>query len=171
MEWLGNVSKWQESTETYCEALRLYRQEFEAVLRAVKHQMSGNSSTTTLGEDRLLSKFHFSYQCGAIIYRQSTLIEPLIGALGSPLSLCRLPGISYLSRYYFIVDFRSMKNSMMPGAGSMMPKPTAFLFDLGASSYLSGSGGASQTVLIEAYQRRGIVFDRILLWEANTIDP
>eukprot|EP00877_Chromochloris_zofingiensis_P006437 jgi/Chrzof1/2046/UNPLg00703.t1 len=48
---------------------------------------------------------------------------------------------------------------------------TKFYFDLGASTYKSGAGGTSQQWFIQEYSKRGIDFDRILLWEADRKDP
>ena len=47
----------------------------------------------------------------------------------------------------------------------------AFLFDLGASTYTAGAGGASMSWFIQNYARRGIVFDRVLAWEATLHEP
>lgn len=44
--------------------------------------------------------------------------------------------------------------------------PMSFYFDLGASTYRSGFGGASMSWFVDEYDRRGITFDRILAWEA-----
>jgi hypothetical protein len=43
----------------------------------------------------------------------------------------------------------------------------AFLFDLGASTYVEGAGGASQSWFVDQFSSRGINFDRILAWEAK----
>jgi hypothetical protein len=176
LEWLGNVSVWQDTKQSYCQAVQLYKVEFDSVLKAVKVYMSGSGWSTTWGQDRLLSKFQFSYQCGSKIVRQATFIEPLAGALRNPLALCGFGGdyagdrALLISRDYIIMDSNtSLRNAMMPGPSSTKPK--AFLFDLGASTFLTGWGGASQKVMIESYQQRGIVFNHILLWEANKVDP
>ena len=41
---------------------------------------------------------------------------------------------------------------------------------LGASLYTSGLGGASQKWFVQAYEARGIVFDRIFAWEPYPFD-
>ena len=46
------------------------------------------------------------------------------------------------------------------------PTRRRFLFDLGASTFRAGTGGASQQWFVETYAAHGIVFDRILAWEA-----
>lgn len=45
-----------------------------------------------------------------------------------------------------------------------------YLFDLGASLYTSGEGGASQQWFVDVYRERGIEFDRILAWENKIHD-
>jgi hypothetical protein len=174
IEWVGNVSIWEDNKKSFCDAVQLYKNELEDVLRAVKVSMSNVSWTARWGQERLLSRFELSYQCGHRIVRQATLIEPLVAALRHPLALCGFGGDKdrelLISRDYILMDSNSsLKNEMMPGA--TISKPKAFLFDLGASTFLTGWGGASQKVMIESYHRRGIVFDHILLWEANKIDP
>ena len=54
---------------------------------------------------------------------------------------------------------------------SRQPSRRAFLFDLGASTYTAGAGGASMSWFITSYERRGIVFDRVLAWEAKLHPP
>ncbi len=51
--------------------------------------------------------------------------------------------------------------------------PTAYkwLFDVGASTYNKGAGGASQSWFVDTYRKHGIEFDRIIGWEAKQIDP
>jgi hypothetical protein len=46
-----------------------------------------------------------------------------------------------------------------------------YLFDLGASLYDRGAGGASQKWFVEEYRSRGIEFDRILCWEGTQATP
>ena len=43
----------------------------------------------------------------------------------------------------------------------------ALFFDLGASLYHTGNGGASMSWFVNAYRARGITFDRIFAWEAK----
>lgn len=51
------------------------------------------------------------------------------------------------------------------------PSRRSFFFDLGASTYSAGMGGASQQWFVDGYTRRGIKFDRILAWEATLMFP
>ena len=47
------------------------------------------------------------------------------------------------------------------------PPRRAFFFDVGASIYNTGAGGASQSWFVETYRRGGVEFDRIFAWEAR----
>lgn len=46
-----------------------------------------------------------------------------------------------------------------------------FLFDLGASTYNTGRGGASQDWFIMQYGNHGVHFDRVFAWEAHRNAP
>ena len=54
-------------------------------------------------------------------------------------------------------------------AAHVFPAPPrrAFFFDVGASIYNTGAGGASQSWFVETYRRGGVEFDRIFAWEAR----
>ncbi|XP_055339268.1 uncharacterized protein LOC129588879 [Paramacrobiotus metropolitanus] len=47
----------------------------------------------------------------------------------------------------------------------------AYYFDLGASTYDTGPGGASQKWIVDQYKLRGVDFHRIFAWEAKPYDP
>mmetsp|Transcript_28668 Transcript_28668/g.92467 ORF Transcript_28668/g.92467 Transcript_28668/m.92467 type:complete len:189 (-) Transcript_28668:1212-1778(-) len=47
----------------------------------------------------------------------------------------------------------------------------SFLFDIGASLYYSGAGGASQSWFVEEYRNVGIIFDQIYSWELTVHHP
>jgi hypothetical protein len=49
--------------------------------------------------------------------------------------------------------------------------PRSFYFDLGASTYTAGYGGASQSWFVETYASRGIQWDGIYGWEARAQPP
>ena len=45
---------------------------------------------------------------------------------------------------------------------------SAFFFDLGASLYDKGAGGASTKWFVDQYRARGIDFDRLYAWESTS---
>ena len=51
------------------------------------------------------------------------------------------------------------------------PPRRAYFFDLGASLYSQGTGGASQAYFLQTYKALGVRFDRILCWEAYAMEP
>ena len=99
-------------------------------------------------------------------------IEPLAGfAHRHPKYHCFNNAAKYrVNKAYIINPFRAELSPLMDCRGAVR-SPRAFLFDLGASLYRSGFGGASQSWFVESYAARGILFDRILSWEAAPHSP
>lgn len=94
-------------------------------------------------------------------------IEPLVGFLRNPYTHCFPAGRG--SHRMLQRD----KNYLIPAwRGDVWPRdPTsALLFDLGASLYNKGAGGASTSWFVDEYRARGIRFDRIFAWEAEPHD-
>lgn len=92
-------------------------------------------------------------------------IEPLVGFLRHPQAHCHefpsaTPWVRNIQRKdYLIPAWRSEV--------SYQGKASAIFFDLGASLYRTGQGGASMSWFVEEYEARGIQFDRIFAWEAT----
>jgi hypothetical protein len=85
-------------------------------------------------------------------------IEPFAG-IGRHPETCR--DSSYvLSKEYLLTQRRTLP-----------PHRRALFFDLGASLWNSGGGGASQSWLYDVYRRRGLQFDDIYAWEVTKMDP
>eukprot|EP00877_Chromochloris_zofingiensis_P014514 jgi/Chrzof1/9316/UNPLg00285.t1 len=97
-------------------------------------------------------------------------IEPLSHALRHPLALCGAGSAELLNRDFILLESARDVHHQVEHYQSHEHGKN-FYFDLGASTYKSGAGGSSQQWLIEAYSRRGIEFDRILMWEAKRTDP
>jgi hypothetical protein len=98
-------------------------------------------------------------------------IEPLVGALRHPYFYCFPDKTGDETNSNFLLN----KNYMLP----IMPfeifpsirQNKAILFDLGASTYLAGAGGASQSWFVDTYSSLNVDFDRVYAWEAATIPP
>lgn len=95
-------------------------------------------------------------------------IEPLYALLRHPRFYC-------LENRNVRGAYRDSKDYMLTmwhaeAAPALAPPARAYLFDLGASLYTSGLGGASQKWFVQAYEARGIVFDRIFAWEPYPFD-
>ena len=56
--------------------------------------------------------------------------------------------------------------ALRPWFGLGSARSRNLLFDLGASRWAVGPGGGSLRWMVQTYRRRGILFDRILAWEA-----
>ena len=126
-------------------------------------------------------------------------IEPLVGGLRHPFAVCgsqhdpqQTPG-SLINLYRFILGipyqltgdgriFSFDKGYMLPTTIADLRVTrgvdsdgavtwNSFFFDLGASLYYEGAGGASQNWFIDTYRQRGIEFDRIIGWEARVYPP
>jgi len=86
-------------------------------------------------------------------------IEPLVGFLRHPHHFCFRDAI-FEKEYMLNTHFNEIS-----------PAPArSFLFDLGASTYREGSGGASQSWFVDIYAAKGIFFDRIFAWEAKPMN-
>jgi len=96
-------------------------------------------------------------------------IEPLVGFLRNPYTHCfpmeRIFHWAPRDKKYLIPSWR--EDVWTRGGGG---STSAFLFDLGASLYNKGIGGASTSWFVDEYQARGIQFDRIFAWEATPHD-
>lgn len=111
----------------------------------------------------ILSYFTVSETCGDITSTTDVPIEPLLSFLRHPLYIC-FEWTQQLDKGYM---FPMFQHEARPAPQSVARGPRKFLFDLGASTYYKGLGGASQQWFIETYRARGIEFDRILAWEAK----
>lgn len=93
-------------------------------------------------------------------------IEPLVGFLRHPEAHCHLVQFPHASPFPFVQS----KNYLISAwHAEVWPhgKTSALFFDLGASLYHRGSGGASTKWFVDEYRARGIPFDRIYAWEAT----
>eukprot|EP01097_Dermamoeba_algensis_P005813 TRINITY_DN3671_c0_g2_i1.p1 TRINITY_DN3671_c0_g2~~TRINITY_DN3671_c0_g2_i1.p1 ORF type:complete len:260 (-),score=66.30 TRINITY_DN3671_c0_g2_i1:234-1013(-) len=115
---------------------------------------------------RIFSKFFHREYCNGIESKElrETWIEPLAFALRDPRWLClKTDHISHyiFHREYILLDQQEKKPEHSQN----------FYFDLGASTFNSGSGGPSQLWFYTSYKQKNIEFDRLLLWEGTVISP
>lgn len=92
-------------------------------------------------------------------------IEPLVGFLRHPRAVCLGPAGLIASKDYLLPNWDFEISPQPKGARR------AFFFDMGASTYNEGRGGASGSWFVDEYARRGIQFDRILAWEMAHMNP
>ena len=97
-------------------------------------------------------------------------LEPLVGFLRHPEAHCfqrqhASPWPRILSKDYLIPAWQT---EVWPARGGPTHRrASAFFFDLGASLYDKGTGGASTKWFVDEYLARGIHFDRVYAWEAT----
>lgn len=121
-------------------------------VRSLAEQQGGIAPTTDV-----MSKFtHIDSCTGA---EQVSYIEPLVSFLRQPDFYC-LTNETVVDKSWIVLP-----NSAIRQAGRV------FFFDVGASLFNSGYGGASQEWFYYEFLRRGFKFDRILGWEANAYSP
>jgi hypothetical protein len=115
----------------------------------------------------IFSYFSIRESCGGRVSTASVPIEPLVSFLRHPMYIC-FEWTQQLNKDYMLPMFI---HETFPRAKRMARGSQKIMFDLGASTYYKGLGGASQQWFIETYKARGIEFDRILAWEATLTPP
>ena len=86
-------------------------------------------------------------------------IEPLAGLTRHP-HMCLKGGDYVVDKSYMLI----------PPHLPIRTTGKAYYFDLGASYYDEGAGGASQSWLIDMYESRGVRFDGVYCWEAQKLN-
>jgi len=164
-----NIEEWQNG-DTFCKVIRSQEQEIENALRDVQVALRSityeNYRTSGIPNLQHLSFFSNTYSCSSETLVIKEYIEPLLGALRHPRSLCYSePGTD---RYLLSREYLLLSHSPQTALGTVSQK---YLFDLGASLWNYGAGGVSQSWLLSQYAARGIQFDRIFMWEAIAHNP
>jgi hypothetical protein len=109
------------------------------------------------------SQFIFQNNCTGAV--SVDYVEPLAGLTRHPY-FC-LKGRDWIvNKDYMIVSWNASKKL----TGTKPGKAKSYYFDLGASDWDSGAGGASQSWFVTNYEQRGITWDGIFCWEAAPMD-
>lgn len=120
----------------------------------------------------VFSRFEYGMYCGSESSPRQTVdvfIEPLAGLLRHPLGCLNK---KYMGRKdYIIIDPWAAHNLMLPVASNPLIPRKFFYFDLGASVWLKGPGGASQSWFHKAYENICVHFDHIYAWEMKVEPP
>lgn len=95
-------------------------------------------------------------------------IEPLIGSLRHPYFPCKDQERTLNDRDYLL-----LASSLDPPYrfSSAVVSPRVLVFDLGASTYDQGLGGASQEWFVRKLTSRGFLIDSYYAWEAALLSP
>lgn len=158
LHWVENIRVLQGRV---CEESNSQSVEAREWIRQAEENARGNSILSS----GIFSSLEFRNTCTG----QSLVdfIEPLAGLTRSPV-FC-MHGTDMVNKHYMIVSW----NTSIKLGGGHLSRPKAYYFDLGASLYNSGAGGASQSWFVEQYERRGVRWDGIYAWEAaplNAVD-
>lgn len=165
-EWLDNVQDWQHS---FCSRMPRFDAQVRNWLQGVS--MVGNLNKTPSHLDTsIFSSYTTTYTCGTSTWEYKSWIEPLSHGLRHPNSLCNR-GASLVDREYLLLVFWSEWEKQKQHVKCVGRPCQALYFDLGASTWNSGGGGPSQSWFVDKYKRHGVVFDRILMWEAESLPP
>lgn len=126
-----------------------------------------DSPPSYLPDPEIFSKFTFNKTCTQEL--QTIWIEPIALALRNPL-YCREylannpdPFAAVVDKSYMFVDWQ-MQQQVQDSSGRV------YLFDMGASLFRSGFGGASQAWFVEQIEKRGLKLDGIWAWEYTVHD-
>ena len=117
--------------------------------------------------DKIFSRFTFYDEVEKKKYAE--YIEPLVSHLRHPLAGC-------VNASHFVEPWSHETDRLLVFARSYLlwlPKPFSskeseyYYFDAGASSWTSGAGGASLSVLISQFGKNNIHFDHVEAWEGT----
>lgn len=96
-----------------------------------------------------------------------TYIEPLVGLLRHPMA-CTNQYDWIINKNYMVVDAWALTN---PSRSSISPTPKVLYFDGGASTWSSGSGGASQSWFYSIYEGLCLQFTDWFMFELTPAIP
>lgn len=174
--WVADVAQWAHKAITqdqFCLHLSAHMNEIVHIASIVNKLMNASAfhparvrGSRKKSEVKLLSHFHYKLDCGLMGEKTFTsAIQPLIGSLRHPFfpcreSLGRLEDKSYmLLANAFDPPYRFLSKSS--------EKPKVFIFDLGASTYIEGLGGASQQWFVDTLKNQGFTVDEYYGWEVT----
>jgi hypothetical protein len=157
--WLENVKDWQDH---FCENTDQFRGDVAAWIAAV-NSYSSSTRPTNLDES-VFSYFEYKYICDGMLQTYKSWIEPLSHALRHPNALCH--GANKFDRGYLLMASREDvdRERQLSCLGRACQ---SIMIDVGASTWNTGAGGASQSWFEQAYRKNGVKFDRYLMWEAT----
>jgi len=166
--WLANVGEWQSD---YCKA-RPNPESVQIWLDTVKLTFQNTSDVRF--DQRVFSKFETTLLCGGSKTTLITWIEPLAHALRHPSALpCVGGGVDgFLGdpNYLVLASYQDMAVANKAANMKCLERMCQNIYiDLGATIFQPNTDG--QGWFIESYEQRGIIFDRLLLWEAAPKPP
>ena len=166
--WVKNVKRLQDRV---CEEAS---KDQERISEWVNGTRKNNAGDPMQLPTSTFSRFKFVNNCTG--EELVDYIEPLAGLTRHPYYCSKViaegkdgnEGGWVVNKEYLIASWNVSRKLETSAPGY---EPKAFYFDLGASFYASGVGGASQSWFIETYEKRGIAWRGIFAWEATPQDP
>ena len=164
--WLDNVHGWSDDFCSHMHAFEEKTQYWLDIIAPLEQSDRSNAMDSTV-----FSSFTSTHDCDGKRLQKTTWIEPLSHGLRHPRALCG-GGASLVDRDYLLLahrsDFLDSKTKRHELRGRCAKRSCQNIYvDVGASTWNTGAGGPSQSWFYDSYERRGIEFDRLLLWEAN----
>lgn len=162
--WLKHARDWDA---TFCDHMTEFNKDVERWLHGVA-QSAKLTSYDAANDTDVFSFFEHTESCGSSTKVYKTWIEPLSHGLRHPNALCGR-GADIVDRSYLMMAFQGDIFRPRSTCGSR-PCQTIYM-DLGASTWNTGAGGASQEWFIKTYRDHGIEFDRMFMFEAHPVSP
>jgi hypothetical protein len=171
-KWVDRIESVAERTRQWESGCKLMRADEAQIRKLMEYHRTWQNAeewgrVEGWREEGILSYFELTEICDGINRTMYVPIEPLIGFLRHPLFHC-LGGRNLVDKEYMFILHRDF---VFPTPKKQTNVSTNYYFDMGASTYKSGAGGASQSWFVDSYKKRGIEFDRILAWEVEKMDP
>ncbi|KAJ9530211.1 hypothetical protein QJQ45_023496 [Haematococcus lacustris] len=152
-----NTTSWDLD---YCRAYTASAPFRASILEALA-EVEASASGGLINAFDSFSKLEYEYECPGGKRQLAVPIEPLYGAVRHPAAItCNSEGTA-VTDMSLIMSLKHLVLSSNPRDAA--PTHQRFLFDMGASHW----NDLSQSALIALYSKRGIFFDRHLMWEAG----
>ncbi|KAL6758555.1 hypothetical protein V8C86DRAFT_2591365 [Haematococcus lacustris] len=152
-----NTTSWDLD---YCRAYTASAPVRASILEALA-EVEASASGGLINAFDSFSKLEYEYECPGGKRQLAVPIEPLYGAVRHPAAInCNSEGTA-VTDMSLIMSLKHLVLSSNPRDAA--PTHQRFLFDMGASHW----NDLSQSALIALYSKRGIFFDRHLMWEAG----
>ncbi len=171
-KWYKIIDSVADNTKQWKRGCDVIREDTDKINQLMAYHDKWNNDTAVKWDlqwmnDSILSYYEIEEDCGNGAVVEYVPIEPLIGFLRHPKTIC-LDSTNVVDKGYMF-----LLNSLLVVPSTKKNHLTAkyYLFDLGASTYTQGLGGASQKWFVDEYRSRGIEFDRILCWEGTQVKP
>lgn len=193
IDWYSNIEKYQNNVCLHLAESHQVNKSIDVVRRLISLQNSlFINSTTTNPIDIHLSQMHYFQTCQGKTFHVSQLIEPLIGLIRDPLSMCpRLPSVPsdlYLEGEFSIQSKRflllapSSPFQINPTFPSPIPALPPWLYlpgsqkiliDIGSSYFKSRNGNTAEIGtkwFYDYFHEKSLRFDRIIAYEYQPLD-